>query len=175
MYPTPEGRWMRAVPNTAPSRMIFGLPYETTVTHWNSAYDSAAPVIYLHSQDPYLPSDFQTHLSHSTPKVNFEAVEGPESLDLNNLDQLGREVWLTSNDDVTQIPDWIRGNRPDENGKTEGTTAAVVVADKGDGVVDAFYFYFFTYNWGGLVAKILGFSNLNFGKRNNQCNSSIVY
>jgi len=72
-------------------------------------------------------------------------------------------VWLTSNDDVTQNPDWIKGVRPDSSGKTEGKTAAVVVNDKGNGNVDAFYFYFYTYNWGGLVAKILGFKGLNFG------------
>jgi hypothetical protein len=110
-----------------------------------------------------MPSDVQTHLAHITPRVNFNPVTGSSTLSLDNLDQLGADVYLTSNDDVTQIPEWIKGVRPDGNGKTNGQTAAVVVNDKGDGNVDAFYFYFYTYNWGGLVAKLLGFNNLNFG------------
>lgn len=82
-------------------------------------------------------------------------------LDLNNLEKLGNDVYLTSNDDITTNPDWIKGVKPDSNGKTEGITAAVIVNDKGNGNVDAFYMYFYTYNWGGLV---LGWNALNFGK-----------
>jgi hypothetical protein len=110
-----------------------------------------------------LPSDLQTHISHTTPRVNFNPVSAPSPLGLDNLDQLGSDVYLTSNDDVTTNPDWIKGIRPDSSGKTNGKTAAIVVNDKGNGNVDAFYFYFYTYNWGGLVAKILGINNLNFG------------
>jgi len=118
--------------------------------------------VYLHSQDPYLPSDLQTHLSHVTPRVNFNAVSGPSPLNVNNLDQLGGDVYLTSNDDITTNPGWLKGNKPDGSGKTSGITSAVIVNDKGNGNVDAFYMYFYSYNWGGLV---LGLSGLNFGKR----------
>ncbi|PVH97835.1 hypothetical protein DM02DRAFT_65704 [Periconia macrospinosa] len=120
-----------------------------------------APIVYLHSQDPYLPSDFQTHLTHTTPKVGFNAVSGPSPLTLDNLSQLGSDVYLTSNDDVTTNPSWIKGVRPDSSGKTnDAITSAIIVNDKGSGNVDAFYFYFYTYNWGGLVA---GLKDLNFG------------
>ncbi|KAF2643474.1 hypothetical protein P280DRAFT_467495 [Massarina eburnea CBS 473.64] len=120
-----------------------------------------APVVYLHGQDPYLPSDFQTHLLHTTARVNYNVVEAPSPLDLNNLDALGIDVYLTSNDDITTNPGWIKGIKPDGNGKTDnGVTSAVIVNDKGNGNVDAFYMHFYSYNWGGLV---LGMKDLNFG------------
>lgn len=119
-----------------------------------------APVVYLHAQDPYFPSDVQTHLSHITPRVDFNPVSAPNPLDVNSVSQLGGDVYLTSNDDVTTVPEWIKGNKPDGSGKTNGVTAAVIVNDKGNGNVDAFYMYFYSYNWGGLVA---GLKDLNFG------------
>ena len=74
---------------------------------------------------------------------------------------MGSDVWLTSNDDVTKDPTWIKGTKPNGQGKTEGaTTAAIIVNDKGDGNVDAFYMYFYAYNDGG---NVLGWSQLNFG------------
>jgi hypothetical protein len=74
---------------------------------------------------------------------------------------MGSDVWLTSNDDVTKDPTWIKGTKPNAQGKTEGaTTAAIIVNDKGNGNVDAFYMYFYAYNYGG---EVLGWSQLNFG------------
>jgi hypothetical protein len=55
---------------------------------------------------------------------------------------MGNDVYLTSNDDVTKNPEWIKGSKPDANGKTNNAiTAAVIVNDKGNGNVDAFYMY----------------------------------
>jgi hypothetical protein len=107
-----------------------------------------------------MPSDLNTHISHTDPRVNFNTVSAPNPLDLNSLNQLGGDVYLTSKDDITNNPEWLKGVRPDGNGKTEGTTAAVIVNDKGEGNVDAFYMFFYTYNWGG---EVLGLSSLNFG------------
>ena len=71
-------------------------------------------------------------------------------------------MYITSKDDVTKNPQWIKGVKPNGQGKTEGAvTAAVIVTDKGDGNVDAFYMYFYAYNYGG---NVLGSSKLNFGK-----------
>ena len=104
----------------------------------------------------------QYFLNPTTPRVNYQEVPGPSKpLTTLNLDQMASNVWLTSNDDVTKNPEWIKGTKPNANGKTEGaTTAAVIVNDKGNGNVDAFYMYFYAYNYGG---EVLGWKNLNFG------------
>jgi hypothetical protein len=63
-------------------------------------------------------------------------------------------VYLTSNDDFTKNPSWILGTKPDANGKTgNAITSAVIVADKGNGLVDAFYFYFNSFDNGGIVLE----------------------
>lgn len=77
---------------------------------------------------------------------------------LDNLDQLnnlgGGNVWLSSDDDFTTLPDWMRGVKPDANGKTEGVVScAVILQDKGNGVLDAYYMYFFAYNQGDFVLE----------------------
>lgn len=80
----------------------------------------------------------------------------PAPLTLNNLDSLnalgGTNVYLTSDDDITTNPSWLKGVKPDGTGKTEGATSvAIVVNDRGNGEVDAFYMYFYAFNWGGQV------------------------
>lgn len=74
-------------------------------------------------------------------------------------------MYITSNDDVTTNPKWIEGATLDANGGTgDDKTGVIVVVNKDDGVVDAFYFYYFAYNWGGVVlGKQLGKSLLGLG------------
>ena len=96
------------------------------------------------------------------PKVNFQTVSSaPNPLDLNNLNSLGADVYLTSKDDITTNPAWIKGAKPDSQGKTNNAVSStIIVNDKGNGNVDAFYMYFYAYNWGG---EVLGLDDLNFG------------
>ncbi|KAI4144852.1 MAG: hypothetical protein L6R39_004015 [Caloplaca ligustica] len=116
-----------------------------------------APKVWLQSQDPYLPSDIGAQLAHTRPEVNFNVVNGaPDPLTLDNLDSLnalgGKNVYLTSVDDVTKNPEWLKGVRPDGNGKTNGATScAVIVNDHGSGNVDAYYFYFYAFDQGNTV------------------------
>lgn len=116
-----------------------------------------APIVWLQSQDPYFPSDIGAQLSHTKPEINFAAVNGaPNPLTLDNLASLnnlgGSKIFLTSVDDITKNPAWLKGVKPDANGKTNGATSAtVVVNDHGAGNVDAFYFYFYAYNQGNTV------------------------
>ena len=86
--------------------------------------------------------------------MNFVTIQGsPTPLTLNNLASLnslgGSNVYLTSLDDITTNPAWLKGVKPDSKGKTNGaTSAAIIINDHGSGNVDAFYMYFYAYNQG---------------------------
>ncbi|KAL8683107.1 MAG: hypothetical protein Q9186_000921 [Xanthomendoza sp. 1 TL-2023] len=118
---------------------------------------SYAPKVWIQSQDQYNPSDIAAQVAHTKPQVNFNVVNGaPDPLTLDNLASLnnlgGADVYLTSVDDITKNPAWLKGVKPDANGKTNGaTTAAVIVNDHGSGNVDAFYMYFYAFNQGNTV------------------------
>ncbi|KAF2823080.1 hypothetical protein CC86DRAFT_75920 [Ophiobolus disseminans] len=119
-----------------------------------------APLLYLHSKDPYRPSSIAAQLTNTHPEVNFKPIAVPNPpLRLDRLDQLnnvgGENVYLTSNEDATTNPAWLEGQKT--YGNEDDKTGVVVVVDKGEGVVDAFYFYFWAFNWGGIVlGKQLG-------------------
>ena len=143
-----------------------------------------APLVHLYSEEQFWPCDIKDHLLHVTPELNYTPIEGLPQLNLSNLDQLnrfekGRDVFLTSNDNVEDRPDWLGGqvNIPDEytdNSKTyrsdsqatspnlgtrshgghSDAPAVLVTINKGDGIVDAFWFFFYSYNLGNVVLNI---------------------
>lgn len=101
-----------------------------------------------------MPSDIGAQLQHTTPKVKFASVaNAPQTLTLDNLDSLNslaenaQDIYLTSNDDVTKDPAWLKGVAPNPTtGKTEGAVSSVIIVnDRGSGQVDAFYMYFYAY------------------------------
>ncbi|KAI4197840.1 MAG: hypothetical protein LQ346_002888 [Caloplaca aetnensis] len=124
---------------------------------------ATAPLVWLHPEDTYFPSDIAAQLLHTKPQINFADVPGyPNPLTLENLDSLnankGSDVYLTSVDDLTTAPAWLNGVKPDKSHTTVGAiSATVIVNDRGNGQVDAFYMYFNAYNYGG---RILG-QNVN--------------
>ncbi|KAL4997682.1 hypothetical protein BDV10DRAFT_195023 [Aspergillus recurvatus] len=110
-----------------------------------------APLVWLHSEDRYRPSGIAEHLDHVVPEVNYEPIDGvPSPLTLDNLDQLnalGNEsVYLTSQEGINANPQpgWLYGAEIDENGQASDVSSIIVVNDRGDGEVDAFYFYFYS-------------------------------
>ena len=121
----------------------------------------SAPLLYLYSKDPYRPSDIAAQLAHTSPRQNLKVLPAeslPSPLTLDNLDQLnalgtgGTDIFLTSNDDVSKNPAWLRGVTLDsEGGVNNAKTCVIIVAEKGNGIVDVFYVYFYAYNWGGEV------------------------
>ncbi|KAI9841264.1 MAG: hypothetical protein M1837_000800 [Sclerophora amabilis] len=122
-----------------------------------------APVVWLHSDERYYPSDIGAQLQSTEPQVNFTAVSGvPVPLTLDNLDSLnglgGEAVYLSCVEDFTQDPTWLQGVAPDASGKTNGAVSSVIIVnDHGSGKVDAFYMYFYAYNRGNVVlGKELG-------------------
>lgn len=121
--------------------------------------DDIAPLVFLDSKDKYFPSDLATHLKNTHAEVNFKSVEGaPEILTLENLGSLnksgGANVYLTSNEDVTTLPTFLTAHPPDPKtlATTDAKSSAIILVDKGDGVTDAFYMYFYTFNQGPTFA-----------------------
>ncbi|KAL2065639.1 hypothetical protein VTL71DRAFT_3309 [Oculimacula yallundae] len=117
-----------------------------------------APLVWLHEQEAFFPSDIYAQVTNTHPNVNLTTIEDPPPLTLENLDILnawgnnGRNVFLTSNIDVTTQPVWLTGIYPDSTGETkEITSAAIIVHDRGLGEVDAFYMYFYAFNEGNTV------------------------
>jgi len=97
------------------------------------------------------------HLANTHATINFKHVDQqPDQLTLQNLDLLnrvivhGEKIYLSSIESLVTLPKWIRGKRPDP--KTLQTTDAVssvtIAVDKGDGIIDAFYMYFYSFNEG---------------------------
>ena len=143
-----------------------------------------APLVHLYSEEQFWPCDIKEHLFHVTPELNYTPIQGLPPLNLTNLDQLnqfeqGRHVFLTSNDNVEDRPDWLSGqiNIPDDytddaipdssksqrtmdnspkqrHGGHSDAPAVLLTVDKGDGIVDAFWFFFYSYNLGNLVFNI---------------------
>ena len=145
-----------------------------------------APYVHLYSGEQFWPCDIAEHLLHTTPELNYTPIDGEQQVpNLTNLDRLnqyegGRNVFLTSKDDVEDRPDWLSGakNIPAnftadlrdqslfrsrhstatnedriQNGRSDAP-AVLITVNKGDGVVDAFWFFFYSYNLGNMVLNV---------------------
>jgi hypothetical protein len=123
---------------------------------------TTAPLIWLHSEDPFRPSDLFQHLEHTTPRIDGKPIPDLPPLDLDNLELLNgidsgtSQVALTSNDDVTTSPSWIFGQAPDASGRIANVTACVVILVERSGRdLDAFYFYFYSYDRGPNITQVM--------------------
>lgn len=148
------------------------------------------PLVHLYSGEQFWPGDISEHLEHVTPLLNYTPVKySTQSINLTNLDNLnlynhGRFVYLTSEDNVEDRPDWLGGEKnipdiPEEEdglftwiknaikrmlpigtvaspiqGGRSDAPAVLIVVEKGEGVIDAFWFYFYSYNLGNLVFNV---------------------
>lgn len=72
-----------------------------------------APLVYLYSGEQYWPCDIDEHLIHTTPNLNYTPIQSaddhPELSDLGNLNKWGRFVYLKSDDNVEDYPEWLGG------------------------------------------------------------------
>jgi hypothetical protein len=144
-----------------------------------------APLVHLYSGEKYWPCDIGEHLYHTTPELNYTPVQAslqhPRLDNLNELNrwEYGRHMFLTSNDNVEDHPEWLLGEKnipaapPSRPGSHRGFSsraaiqgiqggrsdapAILVVVNKGHGIVDAFWFFFYSFNLGNVV--ILRFGN----------------
>ncbi|KAE8442082.1 hypothetical protein EG329_003840 [Mollisiaceae sp. DMI_Dod_QoI] len=135
---------------TTISRQVLGVP--------QYALDYA-PFVYLDIREEFFPSDMLAQITNTHPEINLTSIDDPpEPLTLHNLDSLnqfgngGMNVYLTSNIPVTSSPTWLTGIVPDSTGKTNNAiSCAVIMHDRGSGLVDVFYMYFYAYNQGNTV------------------------
>lgn len=65
----------------------------------------------------------------------------------------GKDIYLTSNKSLEKTPKYLFGQAPSTKTlQTEkAISAVIIVVEKGNGVVDAFYMYFYTFNQGPSV------------------------
>ena len=106
-----------------------------------------APYSHLYSGEQWWPSDTSIHLQHVTPEVNYVPVS--ENATMENLDTFATDVYLTSNDNVETNPAWLTsGYGTPTNTGYSAAPATIIAAPKSEGIVDVFYFYFYSYNEG---------------------------
>ncbi|CUM62717.1 uncharacterized protein PRCAT00000273001 [Priceomyces carsonii] len=117
-----------------------------------------APLVHLYSEEKYLPYDIAKFVKHFHVEYdNGTIIEGTESnmtlLKLAMLPKL-EDIYLTSNSNFDEDPDWITGvkNKPSLiDGEIRDAPATLIVVDKGNGWVDAYWFYFYSFNLGPFV------------------------
>ena len=80
-----------------------------------------APLVHLYSGEQFWPCDIADHLEHITPRLNYTTIQEqrPSLTDLDELNEWngGRFVFLTSDDNPEQVPEWLSGekNIPDNS------------------------------------------------------------
>ncbi|SMN18083.1 similar to Saccharomyces cerevisiae YGR141W VPS62 Vacuolar protein sorting (VPS) protein required for cytoplasm to vacuole targeting of proteins [Maudiozyma saulgeensis] len=129
------------------------------------------PMVHLYSEEKYWPSDITDfiknfHLADKDGNV-FEFENGRTNLtslqDLQPLYEIGKnndgsqitdsaDLYMTTNEDFSKNPDWLIGHRPEYGtGLVRKSPAVLLISDKGNGWVDAFWFYFYPFNWGPYI------------------------
>lgn len=117
-----------------------------------------APLVHLYSEERYLPYDIKKFVTNfHVERGNGTVIEGTEE-DM-NIKKLGHlkndyDLFLTSNSDFDTDPDWITGikNKPSlTTGEIKDAPVTLLVVDKGNGWVDAYWFYFYSFNLGPFV------------------------
>lgn len=120
-----------------------------------------APLVHLYSEERYLPYDVKEYVTNL--HVEFEngtTVPGTEkNMNIRKLGDLAKDypnefLIMTSNSNFDADPEWITGvkNKPSLiDGEIENAPATLIVVDKGNGWVDSYWFYFYSFNLGPFV------------------------
>lgn len=138
-----------------------------------------APLVFLYSEEKYLPYDIEEYVSHFRPTWrNGTVIDLPgkdpndpfyknQVLHLSDLEHLPKStheelVFLSSLSDFDTDPEWITGvhNKPNYyNGEIKNAPVTLIVTDKGNGWVDAYWFFFYSFNLGPFVMGFGPFGN----------------
>lgn len=128
-----------------------------TTTALPSFVTQFAPLSYLYSAEAFQPADVANHLTHVQPEIGMSAIAS--SVTFSTIGSLSNDTYLTSKDDVEDVPSWLFGVKPDSSGSTSAP-ATIVAVQKPGGIVDAFYFYFYSYDH----ATVCAYPQLSFRK-----------
>ena len=130
----------------------------------------SSPLVHLYSEERYWPSDIRDFVTHFSIKdengVTIVEASDKNPLSLARLTQFfkinakncstgfhsSKGTFMTSFDDFDKDPEWLLGSRPEYGtGHIKKAPAVLIVVDKGNGWVDAFWFYFYPFNWGAFI------------------------
>ncbi|CCF57198.1 hypothetical protein KAFR_0C02050 [Kazachstania africana CBS 2517] len=126
------------------------------------------PLVHLYSEERYWPYDIKNYVNHFHLRESNGAkiTTAPDKLTLQDLRAAytfsfpngtetkiaSSELYMTSNEDFSKDPYWIVGSIPEYGtGHIKDAPAILIVVDKGNGWVDAFWFYFYPFNWGPFI------------------------
>ncbi|EFP80510.2 uncharacterized protein PGTG_06466 [Puccinia graminis f. sp. tritici CRL 75-36-700-3] len=125
-----------------------------------------APLVYLHSDEVFWPSDLNQHFDNVQPQINFTTLESylvsaqttQDFLGSNNLQSIEptqQEItYLSSKQPIFDLDkaSWLRGVGPPDQSGRSAAASIIIAVDKtqqvGPGWVDVFYLFFYSYNRG---------------------------
>ncbi|KAI9600951.1 hypothetical protein H4Q26_000745 [Puccinia striiformis f. sp. tritici PST-130] len=139
------------------------LPYFTSNQTLPQYALDFAPLVYLHSDEVFWPSDVNTHFDNVQPQINFSSIQSApqttqdflRSSNIQKIDSSQQElIYLSAKEPIFDLDSapWLRGvGPPDKSGKS-AAAAIIIAVDKtqqvGPGWVDVFYLFFYSYNRG---------------------------
>jgi hypothetical protein len=122
-----------------------------------------APYAYLSPNETYWPSDISTHIQYVFPAINYTHIQYvfpainytqvASSVSLENVATYPSSTFLTSKDNTTNqnapTEAWLLSNygKPSSSGLS-AAPATIIAVTKPGGIVDVFYFMFYSYNFG---------------------------
>lgn len=125
------------------------------------------PLVHLYSEEKYLPSDITEYVTHfnitdsdgvsviDKGKITLKDLKSEYKYVLKNgsATSISSEfTFLTSKEDFSEDPKWLLGSQPEYGtGHIKDGPAILLVVDKGNGWVDAFWFYFYPFNLGPYI------------------------
>lgn len=129
------------------------------------------PLVHLYSEERYWPSDINEFLTHfrlvdkdgetvqfADGHINLTALEDLRPIYdasmVNSTSSIidSKNLFMTANEEFANDPDWLVGHRPEYGtGLVKEGPALLLISDKGNGWVDAFWFYFYPFNWGPYI------------------------
>lgn len=138
------------------------LPHEGFIPQYVIDY---CPLVHLYSEERYWPSDVSEFIHNFQITTDDGDVVKPPVLNLkdltegffgqsgqNNMTIPSKETYLTSLDDFDSDPRWLLGHTPEYGtGYIKNAPAVLIVVDKGNGWVDAYWFYFYAFNLGPFI------------------------